>query len=307
MSKLGPTTLGVLNRLSENRRDHADSLERLSSGQIFTKNKPRPTDRAIADRLEQKLRSIGSAKQSMGEAVSLIQHADAGLSETSNLVIRMKEIAIAAASDTTDARERRLLLVEYDALHKEVDRIASSTEHRGLKLLHGSQGSNNKDSLTLRLGDPHYSELSKNAGGDLNTIEIKNFGEIDVSTNKLKLRSASELLEDDDPITSEDIKELLEPEDSRQSTVFDEALSKITGHRATFGAAHSRIDHARRLNEVMKENVAAAKSHIADTDYASEMANLTKSAIMMQANTALHAQSNFREEIGLRLVQGLNH
>ena len=304
MADIPPNSVGLINQLTKNQRAHSDSLQKLSSGSVFTKTDPRPADRAIAGGLELKLRSLSSAQKNIGDAVSLVQAADSGFSEVSNILVRMKEISVSAASDTVNDTERRLLFVEYNALYKEVDRIAASTEFGGIPLLDGSR-EDAPESLILRVGDPYYSELATSQSGDINAIEMPDLKSITATTMGLGLRSVQDLLDDDDPIEADDARKILASDNGSFASIFDEALSQVTTYRAKYGAVHSRIEHASRLNEVMAENISAAKSKIADTDYASEMAKLTKSAIMMQASASLLAHANIKQDIGLQLIQGL--
>ena len=112
--------------LSEAQRQNADAMEKLASGSNFTTQDPRPADRALAEGLEYRVRSLAASKRNINDAVSLLQTADSAMSEVNDMVIRMKEINIAATNTTVNDRERRFLFVEYEALHEEIQRVAES-------------------------------------------------------------------------------------------------------------------------------------------------------------------------------------
>src|SRR5687768_9335205 len=139
--------------LEKSQKENSDALEKLSSGTIFTRNDPRPADRALAEGLEFKLRSLSSSKRNINSAVNLLQTAESSLSEIGNMILRMKEINVAAASTTVSDKERRFLFIEYEALHDEIDRIALTTEFNGIPLLNG-EDPRAPEELVFRVGDP---------------------------------------------------------------------------------------------------------------------------------------------------------
>ncbi|NRA64120.1 MAG: flagellin [Pseudobacteriovorax sp.] len=300
MSGINPNAKKLSNRLMRATRERSNSLEKLSSGKVFTSREPRPSDRALAAGLEFKLKSAAAAKRNINDAISLIQTADSGFNEISNILVRMKEIGTAAATTTVSDKERKYLFIEYEALHKELDRIASTTEFNSIPLMNG-ENEKTPESLILRVGDPSYSELANNDSGDINEIVFDNLKDIVATTAGLGIKTASDLITED-YIEIDDAMELIEPEDDEYATVFDQALDRLTNHRASFGAIQARIQRALDVNEVMEENISAAKSKIEDTDYAEEIAKMTQSTILMQANTALVAQTGIGAELGLALI-----
>ncbi len=304
MSEIDPNAKKIANNLLRAGRDHSNSLEKLSSGKIFTTQDPRPADRALAERLEYKLRGLAASKRNINDAISLIQTAESGFSEVNNILTRMKEINIAAATTTVTDKERRFLFIEYEALRQEIDRIATTTEFNNIPILNGSS-ENAPKSLILRVADPAFSELASSASGDINEIRFENLAEITATAEGLGIRSAFDLLEEEEGIDIEEAQELLEPDDEDFTTIYDQALDRLTEYRTSFGAMQARIQRAMDVNEVVEENIAAAKSKIEDTDYATEVAKLTQSAILLQANGALLTQTNFREGLGLNLINAM--
>lgn len=290
----------ILNDMEKHTRANADSLAKLSSGMVFTAQDPRAAERAVADNLEYKLRSLNSSKQSINDGVSLLQTAEGGLSEISNMLIRMKEINVASASNTINDKERKYLFIEYQALHNEIDRISATTEFNGIPLLNG-RDERTPESTVLRLGDP----TSENPENNLNEINLGSLREVVATTVGLGLKTAKDILIDEDGITIDDAMEFLEAEDSRFGSIYDQALETIASYRASFGAIQSRLGRAKDYNEVAYENISAAKSRIADTDYATEFSKMTQSSILMQTASALLTQNNLAARIGLNLVNSL--
>ncbi len=291
------------NALDKSRRQNSDSLSKLSSGQVFTAEDPRPADRALAEGLEHKLRGLAASKRNINDGISLLQTAESGFSEISNMLIRMKEINTAAASSTLSNQDRKFLFIEYQALHEEVDRIAATTEFNKIPLL---DGSNEKvpEELVLRIGDAARS--TDGDGSDLNTLRFQDLKKVIATTTGLGLKPVADLLaEAEEGIDREDAQELLEAEDSRYGTVYDEALDKLSGYRAMYGAMQTRLAKAIDYNEVVSENISAARSKIADVDYADEVAKLTQSNILMQTATALMTQNNLAAGIGVQMIQSL--
>ncbi len=297
-------TLNLLRNMQQAQRENSDSLAKLSSGQVFTAEDPRPTDRALAAGLEQKLRTLAATKRNINDAVSLLQTAESGFSEVTNIVTRMKEIGTEAASATLSNVDRRFLMVEYNALFHEIDRIASTAEFQGIPLLNGSD-QRTPEQLSIRVGENPQTSDENN---DLAVITLKGLHDIVSTTVGLGLHTAVDLLRDsDEGIALEAAIDLLTPGESRFATVFDEALEKLSGFRAQYGALQNRLNRALEYHEVASENISAARSQIADTDYAAEAARLTQSNMLLHTTTALLTQNNLASGMAVKLVNSLLH
>jgi len=221
-------TSQLLNRhLNQARQQTADSLEKLSSGVVFTSQDPRPADRALTESLEFKLRSLSSSKRNINDAVSLLQTAEAGFSEITNILTRMKEINIAGASSTMSDQERRFLFIEYDALHQEINRIATTTEFNNVPLLNGKD-SNAPSELIFRINSPHLGSDSPNRSGDWNEVRLEKLSDVVATTSGLGLPTVDRLLRNSKGVTLRQAEELLRAKNKRQfSTIYDEALDRI--------------------------------------------------------------------------------
>ena len=285
---------------------NAESIEKLASGQVFTSGDPRPSERAVAARLEQRIRSLSAAKQSISDAMSLVQTADSGLSQITDIVIRMKEINLAATNQSISDQDRKYLFVEYEALRNEVARVTQSTTFNDVPLLDGKSDAA-PEFFSFRLDDPsNLDDRRSKPEDDLSQIFIDRVKDIALMPDDLGLLSAGKLvskLSASEGISIDDAMEFLEPLNKDFANVYDEALTTIANIRSTFGAAQVRLDHAHNFNEVFSENIAAAKSHISDTDYASEVSKMAASRILMQAGTSMLAQANISGNLVATLLQ----
>ncbi len=228
--------------------------------------------------------------------------------KVSNMVIRMKEINIAAASTTLSDKERRYLFVEYEALHDEVNRVALTTEFNGIPVLNG-QAESAPESLLFRIGDPSNLDEDFDSDDDINVIRFDGFQDIVATTEGLGINSARDMLVDSNEMEGlalEDVIELMEPEDDDFfATTFDQALNTISTARSVFGGMQSRMQRALDYIDVYQENLTAAKSSISDADFAKESARLAESSLLLQASTAMLTHGNIGGKLALALVNGV--
>lgn len=298
-------TAKLSRHLEDARESRSDAMDKMASGQIFTRRDPRPSERALSERMEYRLRSLASSKRNINDAVSLLQTAESSLSEINNLIVRMKELNIAGASTTVTDQERKYLFIEYEALHDELNRIAKTTEFNGIPLLNGAS-ERTPEELIFRIDDPYVDEDGD--GDDVNNVRFEGLKSVIATADGLGIRSARDLLADsgeEDGVTLEDAQDLLEPVEDVFGSVYDEALNRLSTQRSVFGAMQSRLNYAMDFMDVYQENIAAAKSNIADTDYAREVVNLAQSNILMQASSGLLAQTNFDSQVTLNLLNSV--
>lgn len=288
-------------------RDNADAMEKLASGSVFTKFDNRPSDRKLAEGLSFKVRGLAAAKRNINDAVSLLQTADAGIQQINDMIIRMKEINIAATNTSISDQERKFLFVEYQALHDEIQRVAETTTFNGVPLLNGDSP-DAPQQMIFRVGEPVLSEETGSYEDDLNTITFDGLKDVVATPFGLGISSAFEFLDGIDSTEGIEITEaqdLLAPLDGQHATVYDEAIDKLANMRAVYGSMQNRMQRALEFNDVLSENLSAARSNIADTDYASEVSRMTASRILMQAGTAVLTQSSFTNSLSLSLINGI--
>ncbi|MEI8027321.1 MAG: flagellin [Pseudomonadota bacterium] len=295
-----------LNRiLRKHQESQSDSLEKLSTGQVFTSLDPKPSERALAEKMEFRLRSLAASKKNVNDAISLVETADSSMSEISNTVTRMKEINMSAASTTLSNQERRYLFVEYQALYDELDRMSVATTFNGIPILNGSS-EEVPDELVFRVDDPLASS-DGNEESDINTIRFAGIKDVDTRPESLGLKSASALLSQTtgaDGIGFEEVQDFITSNTEGFQSVYEEALTKLSEQRSVFGALQTRLQKTLDFNDVYSENIAAAKSKVADTDYASEVSRLVTSQIATQATTSLLSQSNMEVSLAWNLIKG---
>lgn len=252
------------------------TLERLSSGSRINHSGDDAAGLAISESFRAQIRGLGQAERNAQDGISLIQIAEGGLVEVSNILIRMRELGVQASSDTVGTKERKFLDTEFQLLGQEIDRIANSIEFNGNPLLNGAGNAfevqigtrNNPLVDRIKLFDPYISNVNLvSLGLNLSSVAEKN---------------------------------------SAQNSLggLDEALNNVTSIRAEFGAMQNRLQSVINNLNVNKENMMAANSRIRDADLAEETSELTKNQIMQQAGVSVLAQANQSMKSVLGLIGG---
>ncbi len=289
-------------RLTENRRALGESLERMSSGQRINRSADDAAGLAVSESIRARTRSLDVAKRNANDGISYLQVAEGGLNETTNIIVRMRELAAQAASDTVGNRERTFLDKEFQQLRQEVARIVDSTEFNGSKLL---KSDGNKP-IQLFVG-----AANRASDSDGNPPEIDPATDPDVLT--INTDEVSKLNEALGKITEDAISIVSDGDGGAQdlgpsgtSDLFnrmDSALNSIAEYRATLGSVQSRLNSTITNIEISNENLSAAMSRIRDVDYASETAKFATSKILMQAGVSVLSQANSSSEYALQLLR----
>lgn len=257
-----------LNRLAQN-----VSLERLSSGSRINRAGDDAAGLAISEKLRASIRSLRQANRNAGDGISLIQTAEGAMNEISNMLIRLRELSIQAASDTVGQTERSYVNKEIQNLKSEVQRISDTTEFNGTKLLNGTGAV-----LEIQVGinnDPLRDRLSYMAPEYNTTLE--GLGITEVTT-----------------LTKEGAQMNLES--------LDHALTRLNEGRASLGALQNRLQSTMNNLTIYRENLEAANSRVRDTDFAEETSELTKMNILSQTNVAALSQANQNASLALKLL-----
>ncbi|MEW6055444.1 MAG: flagellin [Bdellovibrionota bacterium] len=251
------------------------SLERLSSGSKINRAGDDAAGLAISENLRAQIRGLGQAERNAMDGVSLVQVAEGGLQEISNILIRLRELAVQAASDTVGPTERKFLNTEYDALMSEIDRIANATEFNRIPLLNGT-------------GSVFDIQVGTRNNPNVDRITFFDSSSADVSAVALGINLSS-----------------VADKASAQNTLsaIDNAIVSVSSIRADFGAMQNRLQAIINNLAISIENMSAANSRIRDTDVASETSELTKNNILMQAGTAVLAQANASITSALSLLK----
>jgi len=250
------------------------SLEKLSSGQRINRAGDDAAGLAISENLKAQIRGLKQAGRNAEDGISLVQIAEGSLSEVSNIMIRLRELAVQAASDTIGQTERKFLNVEFEQLVSEVDRIANSTEFNRVPLLNGTGAI-----FDIQIGtrnDPITDRLTFDASS----------ADVNIAALGLNLASVADKISAQNSLSS-----------------IDQAIVSVSGIRADFGALQNRLQSTINNIEVSRENLSSANSRVRDTDIASETAELTRNNILMQAGTSVLAQANSSTKNALSLIQ----
>jgi len=252
------------------------TLERLSSGSRINHAADDAAGLAISETLRAQIRGLSQAERNAQDGISLIQVGEGGLVEISNILIRMRELGVQAASDTVGPRERKFLDNEFQQLMEEIDRIANSTQFNGNPLLNG-----NGTSFEVQIGTGNNPLIDR----------IKLFDPYASNVNLVSLG-----------INLASVADKTSAQNSLSS--IDQALNTVTSNRAGFGAMQNRLQSVINNLNVNKENMMSANSRIRDADLAVETSELTKSQILQQAGVSVLSQANASMKSALGLLGG---
>ena len=259
--------------LSINTENQKSALDHISSGSRINKAGDDAAGLAISEKLKAEIRSLRQAGRNANDGVSLIQVAEGGMNEISNILIRMRELSIQASSDTIGTVERGFVDKEIQQLKAEVDRISSSTEFDGYKLLNGTSAP-----LEVQVGTKNNPLLDR-ITYDSSTLAV--------SSDALGIGTVSTQSKESSQINLQ---------------MLDSAIEKLNGNRSTLGALQNRLNSTINNLSIYKENLEAANSRIRDTDMAEASSDLVKQNILAQTNVAILAQANQVPQLALKLL-----
>lgn len=244
--------------------DHlGKAMERLSSGYRINRAADDAAGLAISERLRAQVRGIGQAQRNAQDAVSLVQTAEGALDEVHSMLQRARELAVQYKNGSLSATDQEAIQSEINQLASEVERIGTSSEFNGIKLLNAAA------TVTFQVGAND---------GEVITVSTISLGEA-VGAAAFELGAAT------------DIEEI------------DDAIGAISTQRAQFGAVQNRLEHTMNNLAVYQENLTASESRIRDVDMAAEMVQFTKLQILQQAGTAMLAQAQQSGQSVLTLLQ----
>ena len=249
------------------------AMERLSSGKRINSAKDDAAGLAIATSMTAQVRGMSQAIRNANDGISLAQTAEGSLNEVSNMLQRVRELAVQSASGTyQDATDRAYMQAEVDELTAQIGQVITNSEFNGVTLFDGSTatvtvqtGANASDTVDLAMAD--LTSLAASGGAA---------GSYDVST----AASANALL-----------------------ATLDTELDSISNARATLGAGQNRLESVVNNLTNTVTNLSDARSRIEDTDYASETTALAKAQILSQASTAMISQANQSKQNVLSLLR----
>lgn len=253
------------------------SLDRLSSGLRITRSGDDAAGLAISESLRAQIRGLGQAQRNANDGISVIQTAEGALNEISNILIRLRELAVQSSSTGAISNaERSFLNNEFSALQSEITRIANSTAFAGRTLLDGTLSTT---ALTFQVG------INNSATVDRISLSVN-----DATASGLSIQASDASIS-----TSGAAQAAL--------ATIDTALNTVSTIRGDLGAAQNRLGSAINNLAVSIENLSAANSRIRDVDVASETAALTRAQVLQQAGIAVLAQANVSSQVALTLLQ----
>lgn len=259
--------------LAGSSREMSKSMGQLSSGSRITKSADDAAGLAVSENLRSQIRGLSQAGRNAMDGVSLIQTAEGGLSEISNILTRLRELGVQAASDTVGETERSFLDKEVQQLKDEAQRIAKSTRFGNVALLDGSGGT-----FDFQVGiqnDDFNDRISFDSGAQDAQVSALGVDGLDFTT-KEGAQGSLEML--------------------------DQAQLTVNGFRANLGALQNRLISTQDNINVMYENLSAANSRIRDTDIAQATADLTRNQILQQATVGVLATANMQGQQALKLI-----
>jgi flagellin len=248
------------------------SSAQLASGSRITKSADDAAGLAISENMKSQIRSSVQARRNANDGISLVQTAEGGLTETSNIITRLRELAIQSSSDTVGQKERDMIDKEVQQLKSEVQRISETTTWNTTKLLDGSTP---VFDFQVGLYSTENDRIQFDSSVNVSTLDGLGITDLDY-TQKETSRSALFLL--------------------------DEAQTQLNGMRANLGALQNRLVSTTDTLAVTEENLAAANSRIRDTDVAASSTEMARNNVMLQAGTATLAQANQNGQLALKLI-----
>jgi len=257
------------------------NMEKLSSGERINHAGDDASGLAVSEKMRAQIRGLNQASQNIQNGVSFIQTTEGYLNETTDILQRIRELAVQSANGIYSDEDRMQIQVEVSQLVSEVDRIASQAQFNGMNMLTGRFAENGDKVMQFQIG----ANMDQNARIYVGTMSATALGLKGAQGDESQISIAS-------------------PDEANLvlGTV-DEALKNVNKQRADLGAYQNRFEMAAKGINIAAENTQASESRIRDTDMASMMVDFTKNSILTQAGTAMLAQANAQSQNVLALLQ----
>jgi flagellin len=272
-------TLGV------NNSQLSKDMEKLSSGMRINRAGDDASGLAVSEKMRSQIRGLNQASKNAQNGISFIQTTEGYLQETTDIVQRIRELAVQASNGIYTDEDRMQIQVEVSQLVAEVDRIASQAQFNGMNMLTGRFAqSTGENTVTASMWFHIGSNMDQRTQVFIGTMTSTSLG--------LK------------ELGSETIMSLAAPDDANRAIgTLDEALKRLNKQRADLGAYQNRLEHTVNGINIGAENLQAAESRIRDTDMAAQMVEFTKNQVLTQSGTAMLAQANAQSQNVLSLLR----
>ena len=297
------TSLIAQRNLSNSQNSLATTMARLSSGLRVNSAKDDAAGLAIAERMSSQVRGMNVAVRNANDGISMAQTAEGALGKSSDILQRMRELAVQAANASNSDTDKESLDNEFDQLSKEVQRVFSSTTY------------NSRTILAEDAGDQVF-QVGANTTADnqitITTEDMSGNSAITDVTGKAAVAAGNGLdgvagTADDTAAVAAVPRSVITGDAEDILAVIDKidaAINFVSSERSVLGAAQSRFENAISYLQISSENQSASRSRIMDADYAQETAALSRAQILSQAGSAMLAQANQQPQSVLALLRG---
>ena len=273
-------SLNAQNALSVNRRIMTSTMDQLSTGRRVTSSKDDAAGVAVINTMTSQIRGLNQAVRNANDGISMLQTADGAMIEQTNMLQRMRELAVQSATDTVTTSQKGYLDVEYQKLLSEIDRIGGMTQWNDTKILDGATApaSGTAGTYVFHVGAQDAQTITVKFKGAISTAGgiFADTGDTDIQTD-VKANTAI--------------------------TKIDLSFKELNSARAEIGASINRLTYAADNLSNVSTNTAGSRSRIQDTDYAVAAAELARTQIIQQAGTAMLAQANQAPQSVLALLK----
>ncbi len=282
-------SLVAQNAVTTNARSLSKAMEQLSTGKRINGSKDDAAGLSISQIMTAQIRGLNQAVRNANDGVSLLQTADGAMIEQSNMMQRMRELAVQASSDTVTPDQKTYLDKEYQALLTEIDRISTATQWNGKNLLDGLGGNGGAGTYVFQVG-------ANSATGVTDQSVSVVIGKASVAGGGIYADLLNTTVSDGATATTT-VKA------AEAITALDKSIKAANEKRAAIGAGINRLTYAADNLSNISMNTAASRSRIEDTDYAQASTELARTQIIQQAATAMLAQANQSPQSVLALLK----
>ena len=264
------------NALAKNDRAMTQAMERLATGSRINSASDDAAGLAVASKLTSQINGLDQAVRNGNDAISLIQTADGAMAEVGNMLQRMRELTVQSGTGTLSSTDRTALNTEFVALRTEIERIADNTQWNGDNLLDGTAGANGL--VTFQVGYEADQTITVNLG------DLQLDGD---ATYSAGATAGGVFTNDIDSLTVDSAANA-----NLALAALDVSIAGLDAKRSTLGSTLNTLEFAVDNLSNASQNASAARSRIADADYAAETTELARTQIIAQAATAMLSQAN---------------
>ncbi len=290
MSIVVNTNIGSLNAqrsLAESSRELATAMERLSSGKKINSAADDAAGFAIAERMTAQVRGLNMATKNANDGLAMLATIENATNDVTDMLQRIRELAVQAANDTNSADDRKYLQGEVDSLLNEINRVSSQTIYNNEAVLDGTRAG------VLQVGTEATQTIDFNISS-IDTDELGLTSSAIASGGAVSLVTAS-------GVTA--ISVLTASGATAALADISDAIEQVAGDRAGYGALANRLEYTVSNLMNVAEFTTAARSRIEDADFAAESARLAKAQVLQQTGTAMLAQANASSQLAIQLIR----